>query len=61
MSSVDLAAGYRTAVVRRPDEWGPEGPPDPHPNMDYDFVEDGFEGLSRSVLRALGEPEIASR
>jgi 2-haloacid dehalogenase len=52
------AAGYRTAVVRRPDEWGPEGPPDPHPNMDYDFVEDGFEGLSGSVLRALGEPEI---
>jgi 2-haloacid dehalogenase len=38
-------AGYRTAFVRRPDEWGPEGPPDPKPNMDYDIVVDGFEGL----------------
>ena len=45
------AAGFRTAFVRRPDEWGPEGPPDPNPNRDYDLVEDGFEGLVRSVLR----------
>lgn len=44
------AAGFRTAFVRRPDEWGPEGPPDPQPNMAYDFVEDGFDGLRRSVL-----------
>ena len=44
------AAGFRTAFVRRPDEWGPEGPPEPHPNMAYDFVEDGFAGLVRSVL-----------
>lgn len=42
--------GMRTAFVRRPDEWGPEGPPDPQPNMAYDFIEDGFEGLRRSVL-----------
>jgi len=47
------AAGYRTAFVRRPDEWGPEGPPDPKPNMAYDFIEDGFEGLQRSVLAAV--------
>jgi 2-haloacid dehalogenase len=46
-------AGFRTAFVRRPDEWGPEGPPDPHPNMDYDFIEDGFESLSRKVLARL--------
>ncbi len=45
-------AGFRTAFVRRPDEWGPEGPPDPNPNRDYDFVEDGFEDLVRSVLRS---------
>ncbi len=44
-------AGYRTAFVRRPAEWGPGGPPDPNPNRDYDFVEEGFEGLVRSVLR----------
>jgi 2-haloacid dehalogenase len=43
-------AGFRTAFIRRPDEWGPEGPPEPHPNMAYDLVEDGFDGLVRSVL-----------
>lgn len=42
-------AGFRTAFVRRPDEWGPEGPPDPTPNMAYDFVEDSFDGLTRSL------------
>lgn len=43
-------AGFRTAFVRRPAEWGPQGPPDPHPNMAYDFVEDGFDGLVRRLL-----------
>ncbi|MEO7335529.1 MAG: haloacid dehalogenase type II [Caldimonas sp.] len=43
-------AGMRTAFVRRPEEWGPEGPPDPHPNRAYDYIEDGFDGLRRSVL-----------
>ena len=43
-------AGFRTAFVRRPDEWGPEGPPDPNPNMAYDFIEDNFEDLRRHVL-----------
>jgi 2-haloacid dehalogenase len=43
-------AGYRTAFIRRPDEWGPAGPPDPHPNMAYDIVEDGFDALVRRVL-----------
>lgn len=42
-------AGLRTAFVRRPLEWGPPGPPDPLPNMAYDFVEDDFGGLERSV------------
>jgi len=46
-------AGLRTAFVRRPDEWGPAGPPDPQPNMDYDFVEDGFDGLRRRLLERL--------
>ena len=39
--------GMRTAFVRRPDEWGPEGPPDPTPNPACDFIEDGFDGLRR--------------
>jgi len=46
-------AGMRTAFVRRPDEWGPAGPPDPHPNRTYDFIEDGFDGLRDRVLAAL--------
>jgi 2-haloacid dehalogenase len=46
-------AGMRTAFVRRPDEWGPAGPPDPHPNMSYDFVADGFAGLATDVLSRL--------
>lgn len=44
-------AGFRTAFVRRPQEWGPAEPPDPEPNRRYDFVEDGFDGLVASVLR----------
>ncbi len=46
-------AGMRTAFVRRPDEWGPPGPPDPQPNMAYDFIEDGFDGLLKSLLACL--------
>lgn len=44
------SAGFRTAFVRRPDEWGPQGPPDPHPSRYYDFVVDGFDQLLRGVL-----------
>ena len=42
-------AGLRTAFVRRPAEWGPTGPPDPKPNMDYDIVVDGFNELVTAV------------
>jgi len=38
--------GYRTAFVRRPDEWGPAGPPDPVPKSATDIVVDGFEELA---------------
>lgn len=51
--SAAQAVGMRTAFVRRPDEWGPAGPPDPHPNRAYDFIEDGFDGLRASVLATL--------
>ena len=47
-------AGMHTAFVRRPDEWGPEGPPDPQPNMAYDLIEDGFDGLCQRVLAGPG-------
>jgi 2-haloacid dehalogenase len=43
-------AGMRTAFVRRPLEWGPDGPPDPHPNRAYDHVVDGFDELVKAVL-----------
>jgi 2-haloacid dehalogenase len=38
--------GMGTAFVRRPDEWGPAGPPDPRPNRAYDAVVDGFDELA---------------
>jgi 2-haloacid dehalogenase len=38
--------GYRTAFVRRPDEWGPAGPPDPIPNPALDILVDGFSALA---------------
>ena len=43
--------GYRTAFVRRPEEWGPAGPPDPVPNPACDLVVDGFAELAE-VLEA---------
>ncbi len=42
-------AGLRTAFVRRPAEWGPAGPPDPNPNMDYDIVVSDFGALVQAV------------
>jgi 2-haloacid dehalogenase len=40
------AEGYHTAFVRRPDEWGAAGPPDPIPNPATDIVADGFAELA---------------
>jgi 2-haloacid dehalogenase len=37
-------------LVRRPLEWGPQGPPDPLPNRSYDFVVDDFGALAAAVL-----------
>ena len=39
------AVGFETAFVRRPDEWGPAGPPDPNPNPIHDIVVDTFPEL----------------
>jgi len=41
--------GYRTAFVRRPEEWGPAGPPDPHPNPATDLVVAGFAELAERL------------
>ena len=47
------ACGFKTAFVRRPDEWGAAGPPDPTPNPDHDIIVDTFPELA---LR-LGVPD----
>jgi 2-haloacid dehalogenase len=38
--------GYRTCFVRRPDEWGSEGPPDPVPHAATDIVVASFTELA---------------
>jgi 2-haloacid dehalogenase len=38
--------GFKTCFVKRPDEWGPAGPPDPVPNPACDIVVDGFDELA---------------
>ena len=41
------AVGFKTAFVRRPDEWGEQGPPDPEPNPQHDAIVDDFPELAR--------------
>ncbi len=45
------AVGYRTCFIRRPDEWGPPGPPDPIPNPATDLVVSSFVELA-DILKA---------
>ncbi|OGB09551.1 MAG: haloacid dehalogenase, type II [Burkholderiales bacterium RIFCSPHIGHO2_12_FULL_61_11] len=40
------SCGFSTAFVRRPEEWGPEGPPDPIAHPASDLVVDGFSALA---------------
>lgn len=42
--------GFKTAFVRRSQEWGDEGPPDPIPHPDCDIVVDGFDALAQRLL-----------
>ena len=41
--------GFKTCVVRRPDEWGPPGPPDPTPNPACDLVVSTFDELASAL------------
>jgi 2-haloacid dehalogenase len=43
------ACGFQTAFVRRPDEWGPGGPPDPHPHPACTMVVDDFAQLAERL------------
>lgn len=41
-----LGCGYKTAFVKRPNEWGPGGPPDPVPNPAHTMVLEDFPELA---------------
>ena len=41
--------GFRTAFVRRPDEWGEAGPPDPEPRPEVDLVAPDFAALAAAL------------
>ncbi len=43
------ACGFKTAFVRRPDEWGSAGSPDPEPNPDCDYIVDTFPELVQKL------------
>lgn len=43
------AVGFKTAFVRRPDEWGNAGPPDPEPHAEHDIIVDTFPELAREL------------
>jgi 2-haloacid dehalogenase len=51
--NVDLNAarkvGFKSAFVRRPDEWGAAGPPDPEPDSHHDIIADDFPDLARQL------------
>ena len=41
--------GFKTAFVRRPNEWGVAGPPDPTPNPNHDIIVDTFPQLAEKL------------
>lgn len=43
------AVGFKTAFVRRPDEWGSDGPPDPEPNSAHDIIVDTFSEMAERL------------
>ena len=51
--NIDLDAarqvGFKSAFVRRPDEWGTAGPPDPTPAPHHDFIAVDFPDLARQL------------
>ncbi len=50
-SGLDVAKanGFKTAFVRRQDEWGSEGQSDPDPNPQHDIIVDSFPELANQL------------
>jgi 2-haloacid dehalogenase len=48
------AVGYKSAFVRRPDEWGEAGPPDPTPDEHHDIIADDFPDLVEKLKQFRG-------
>ena len=42
-------SGFKTAFVRRLNEWGTESPPDPEPNPQHDIIANDFPDLARQL------------
>ena len=45
------AVGFKTAFVKRPNEWRPSGPPDPNPNPNHDIIVDTFPELVKKLAK----------
>jgi 2-haloacid dehalogenase len=41
--------GFKTAFVKRPNEWGHDSPPDPEPNPIHNIVVDSFPELAQKL------------
>ena len=41
--------GFKTAFVRRSNEWGKDNPPDPEPNASHDIIVDSFPDLAKAL------------
>ena len=41
--------GFKTIFVKRPLEWGEEGPPDPEANPHHDLIVNNFTELTESL------------
>ena len=41
--------GFKTIFVKRPLEWGEEGPPDPNANPHHDIIVDSFNELTEAL------------
>ena len=48
------AVGFKSAFVRRPQEWGEDSPPDPIPHPHHDIIVDSFPEMASKLGIAIG-------